>query len=156
MAIIFITGLSGVGKTSVLNFLAEEGYSVVDTDVGYTAVIETDYGTVVGLDEGKIKQLIADHQGKELFISGCYANQGKFYDSFDHVVLLTADLDVSFERIQQRTSHDYGKSPADKAEILDNHTHILPLLKKGSDLIIDTTDLTIKQVSTQLKTLLEK
>lgn len=156
MAIIFITGMSGVGKTSVLEHLALEDYHVVETDAGYTDVIETDEGTEIGLDEAKIQKLIDEHQDKNLFISGCYANQGKFYQYFDQIVLLTADLDVMFERIDQRTTHNYGKNQAERDEILANHAYVLPLLRKGSDLVIDTTTLSIQQVAEQLIVLVNK
>ncbi|MGP4081203.1 hypothetical protein ACTWQL_14940 [Pseudalkalibacillus sp. R45] len=40
MAIIFVTGLSGVGTSSALEQLEKEGYNVVDTDYGYIKVIK--------------------------------------------------------------------------------------------------------------------
>lgn len=154
MAIIFITGMPGVGKTTTLEHLALEGYHVVETDVGYTGVIETDQGTEIGWDEEKIQHLIDHYQDKDLFISGCYANQGKFYQYFDQVVLFTADLNTMFKRIDQRTNNNYGKTEAEKAEILDNVEFVLPLLRESSDLIIDTTNKSIEQICDQLKSLL--
>ena len=48
-----------------------------------------------------------------LYVSGCMSNQGKFYDRFDAVVLLSAPLDVIVERVANRTTNDYGKGPGE-------------------------------------------
>lgn len=79
MAIIFLTGLSGVGKTSVLKQLGKEGYNIIDTDYGYTETIGEGLNAETVWDEVKINHLIREHSQSHLFISGCYSNQGKFY-----------------------------------------------------------------------------
>ncbi len=151
MAIIFVTGLSGVGKSSVLNQLEKEGYHVVDTDYGYLKVDKNGENV---LDEEKITQVIEKYKKSHLFISGCYSNQGKFYRFFNYVVLLKADLDIMIDRINSRSSHDYGKSQEQKAEVIDTYKNVLPLLEKSSDLIIDTSDNGIDVICNRLKELL--
>lgn len=155
MPIIYLTGLSGVGKTSALNHLQKLGYKTVDTDYGgYIKETPTDAGIERVLDEEKLELLITNSQQAPLFISGCYDNQGKFYKDFDVVVLLTANLDVMLERIDQRVSSNYGKSPEERAEVLENYQNVLPLLEKSSDVIIDTTHQDSEQVCKQLIALL--
>src|SRR5699024_5125338 len=46
------------------------------------------HGTAVA--ETAIEALLDDHAGGSLFVSGCVANQGRFYARFDAVVLLSA------------------------------------------------------------------
>lgn len=155
MTIIYITGLSGVGKSRVLEHLALEGYNVIDTDYGYTKkVFNGSYEESV-LDEAKILNLIEINKESNLFISGCYSNQGQFYQYFDHVVLLTAELDVMLERIKMRTNNPYGKSIEERAEVIDSHEHVLPLLKRRASRIIDTTNTEVEYVCDRLKELLK-
>ena len=154
MPIIFVTGLSGVGKSSALERLAMEGYHVVDTDYGY---IKTDKNGEIEervWDEEKINQLIAQYKKSHLFISGCYSNQGKFYEHFDCVVLLKAELKVMMDRINNRDSNNYGKSEVEKNEVIDSFENILPLLEKSSDVIIDTSHTGIDAVCERLKELM--
>jgi hypothetical protein len=58
-------------------------------------------------------------------------NQGKFYDRFDAVVLLSAPADVILDRIAVRTTNDYGKTPVERAMILDDLAKVEPLLRAG-------------------------
>ncbi len=155
MATILITGLSGVGKSSVLAGLRAQGYNTVDTDYGYTIKVTEDGEDEVVWDRTKISVLLHKHQHSHLFISGCYANQGEFYHCFDQVVLLTAELEVMLERIERRTSHDYGKSPREREEIIGSYKNILPLLKKGATVTIDTTEARVSEVCERLKVLVE-
>lgn len=154
MAIIFVTGLSGVGTSSALEQLEKEGYNVVDTDYGYIKVIKNGEIEERVWDEEKITQLIDKYKGSHLFLSGCYANQGKFYKHFDYVVLLKAELKIMIDRINNRTSHHYGKSPEERAEVIDSYKNVLPLLEKSSDIIIDTSHRGIDVVCSRLKDLL--
>ena len=86
MTVVFVTGMSGTGKSSTLAALARRGHRVVDTDYG---------GWIEGgpeplWREDRIRELLDEHRDETLFISGCVANQGIFYDRFDAVVLLSA------------------------------------------------------------------
>jgi thymidylate kinase len=58
-------------------------------------------------------------------------NQSKFYDRFNAVVLLSAPADVILERIARRTTNNYGKTPVERAMILDDLASIEPLLRAG-------------------------
>jgi hypothetical protein len=58
-------------------------------------------------------------------------NQSKFYDRFEAVVLLSAPADVILDRIARRTTNDYGKSPVERAMILDDLARVEPLLRAG-------------------------
>lgn len=154
MAVIFVTGLSGVGTSSALEQLAQEGFNAVDTDYGYVKVIDNGSAMERVWDEEKISSLIHNHRHSHLFISGCYSNQGKFYEHFHRVVLLKADINTMLERIERRTTNPYGKSPEERAEVIDSYENVLPLLEKSSDIIIDTTHTSVEAVCRQLKELL--
>jgi broad-specificity NMP kinase len=154
MSVIFVTGLSGVGTTSALEQLEKQGYNVVDTDYGYVKEIKNGEIEERVWDEEKITQLIEKYKQSHLFISGCYSNQGKFYKHFDYIVLLKAELNVMLDRINKRTSNNYGKSPEERTEVIDSYENVLPLLEKSSNIIIDTTHTEIDEVCRRLKDLL--
>ena len=81
--------------------------------------------------EEKIAALLDSDDGRSLFVQGCVRNQSKFYDRFDAVVLLSAPADVLLDRIARRTTNDYGKTPLERAMILDDLAGIEPLLRQG-------------------------
>ena len=59
-------------------------------------------------------ELLAEDGDPALFVSGCMSNQGKFYDRFDAVVLLSAPAEVILDRIERRTTNDYGKTSGER------------------------------------------
>jgi hypothetical protein len=82
--------------------------------------------------------LLAEHSGGALFVSGCVANQVKFYPRFDAIVLLSAPVGVVLERLGSRRTNDYGKTDPERARILDDLRTIEPLLRVGATAEIDT------------------
>src|SRR5689334_22126179 len=135
---VLVTGMSGTGKSSALATLRKRGYVVVDTDdAGWTHWSTEDGGFV--WHEERISDLLAREHDVPLFVSGTVSNQGKFYAQFDAVVLLSAPLEVLLERIAQRTTNDYGKSPAEQALILDHLAEVEPLLRATCTHEVDAT-----------------
>lgn len=151
MSIILITGMSGCGKTSVIDELKRQGFHAIETDLdGFTIKQNNEYVW----NEDKIIELLKDYENKNLFISGCCSNQGKFYHMFKHVVLFTASLDVMKKRIEKRHDNPYGKNNEDWQEIVENHHNVLPLLKQSSDIIIDTSLFTVIEISEKMSQLI--
>ena len=62
----------------------------------------------------------------------------KFYPQFDHIILLTAPVPVIIERLATRTTNPYGKRPEEVARVLNLAQTIEPLLRRGSQHVIDT------------------
>ncbi|NDL60533.1 AAA family ATPase [Phytoactinopolyspora sp. XMNu-373] len=111
MSRILVTGMSGVGKSSLLEELAQRGHRTVDTD--YDDWVLTD-----GLwDEPRMSELLACHP--DVVVSGTVENQGHFYDRFEHVVLLSAPVDVLIERVATRTNNPYGRSADELADAIE-------------------------------------
>ncbi len=72
------------------------------------------------------------------FVQGTVRNQGRFYDRFDAVVLLSAPADVLLERIAKRTNNPWGKSPEQRDLILEQIREVEPLLRATCTHEIDT------------------
>ena len=86
---ILITGMSGTGKSTVIEELAARGYRAVDIDSPEWSEYAPDGDWIWREDR---VQALLDSLGEDdiLFLSGCAENQGKFYPWFDKVVLLSA------------------------------------------------------------------
>jgi shikimate kinase len=63
-------------------------------------------------------------------------NQGRFYDRFHHVVLLSAPLEVLLQRVRRR-ANPYGRTPEQRAEIADHVRTVEPLLRLGATVELD-------------------
>ena len=128
MANILVTGMSGTGKSTALDELGRRGFRVVDTDS--PAWSEWIPAAAEWLwREDRIAALLAEEADDVLYVSGCMSNQGKFYDRFDAVVLLSAPLDVILERVTNRTTNDYGKGPGELGLIRFHLETVEPLLR---------------------------
>ncbi len=138
MSRVMVTGMSGTGKSSALAELGRRGYRVVDTDDPGWREYREDPEPSEELHRGewlwvedKIAALLDSDDGRSLFVQGCVRNQSKFYDRFDAVVLLSAPAEVILDRIARRTTNDYGKTPLERAMVLDDLVNVEPLLRQG-------------------------
>lgn len=134
MTKVLVTGMSGTGKSSVLAELARHGYRVVDTDdPGWTEWVgsaqEVGGGEQLWVEDRMTELLLSSDDDRTLFVQGCVRNQGKFYDRFDAVVLLSAPAEVILDRIEHRTTNDFGKTPGERERILHDLETVEPLLR---------------------------
>ena len=83
--------------------------------------------------------LLDSDDGRTLFVQGCVRNQGKFYDRFDAVVLLSAPAEVILDRIARRTTNDFGKTSEEREMILDDLAKVEPLLRAGCSYEFDAS-----------------
>ena len=134
-AAILVTGMSGVGKSTALAELAKRGFATVDTDEGpWIQVVD---GEPLWR-EALIDALLDQPRQSPLFVQGTVANQGRFYDRFDAIVLLSAPMDVVFDRVARRTHNPFGKTAAERARIADDIENVEPLLRQAATHEIDT------------------
>ena len=136
---VLITGMSGAGKSSLLDELAARGHRAVDTDYG-------DYFHTVDGErrwrEDRISALLdgaPDELPGALFVTGTTRNQVLFYSRFDRIVLLSAPPEVLAERLATRAGNPYGKDPGELAETLGYQQTVEPLLRASATLEVVTT-----------------
>ena len=129
MSRVLVTGMSGAGKSTILDELRRRGLLAVDTDYDGWEVSDGTW------DESRMDRLLSRHQ--DVIISGTVENQVHFYDRFEHIVLLSAPLEVLMQRLRERTNNPYGKSSAERAELARYVVTIEPLLRRGATVELD-------------------
>ena len=135
---VLVTGMSGTGKSTALAELERRGFRTVETDVPpWSEWSEADGGYVWRHD--LVAELLARDEGPTLYVSGTVSNQGRFYDLFDAVVLLSAPAEVLLQRIASRTTNDYGKSDRERELILQHLAEVEPLLRATCTHEVDAT-----------------
>ena len=133
---VLLTGMSGTGKSSVVQELTARGYKAVDTDDGFCDV-QPDGRQL--WREDAIQELLATEDANVLCVAGCDENQRKFHPQVDHIVLLSAPLDTMIERLETRTTNAYGKSPLEFSRFLEDVETVEPLLRRTADHEVRTT-----------------
>lgn len=130
MSRILITGMSGAGKSTLLLELSRRGHETIDTDYdGWVLPGGT-------WDEARMAALLASD--RPVVVSGTVENQGRFYDRFEAVILLSAPADILLERVAARTNNPYGQAEAEQSLIRHHVADVEPLLRKGASHELDS------------------
>ncbi len=129
MVRVLVTGVSSGGKTTVLDELRRRGHMTMDTDYDGWELYDGTW------DERRMEGLLASES--DVVVSGTVENQGRFYDRFEYVVLLSAPLDVLLERVSRRTNNPYGHCIEHQVAIAHYQRTVEPLLRRGSSLELD-------------------
>lgn len=123
MGLIYVTGTSGVGKTTVGKELGRRGYVVYDVDVdGLACWYENESGREVPMSDRRDDRWYAEHtyrlppetvrrltpRGGIAFIAGAVGNEDQIWDLFDLVIQLTVDAATLEERLRARGSFGSG------------------------------------------------
>lgn len=129
---VLVTGMSGTGKSTALAELRRRGFRVVDTDSPAWSEWIPAAGDPAGewlWREDRITRLLTSEDEHTLYVSGCMSNQGKFYEQFEAIVLLIAPVEVILDRVENRTTNDYGKGRGERDLILSHLGSVEPLLR---------------------------
>ncbi len=127
-----MTGMSGTGKSTALAELGRRGFEVVDTD-------STDWSEwIPAAGSGKGEWLWREDPDRPAPDAGArthavrvrvHVEPGEVLRRFDAVVLLSAPVEVILDRVENRTTNDYGKGPGERDLILFHLTSVEPMLR---------------------------
>lgn len=132
---VLLTGMSGAGKSSLVQELRGRGYAAYDADDDGFSEPRADgrWGWRVDL----VSDLLASADDRLMFFAGCSEEQINL--PFDYRVLLTAPTSVLIERLRTRTSNQYGREPHELDQVLADLAEVEPRLRRSADLVLTTT-----------------
>jgi shikimate kinase len=144
---VLITGMSGTGKSSVIQDLVARGYRAYDLDTPeWSEWIDADPSDMLTPAQGKdwvwredrVRALLSRPEDGTLFIGGCAENMGRLFLLIDVVILLSAPVATIMERLRTRSPGSYGSVAEERRRVEELVATIEPLLRKSADHEIDT------------------
>jgi shikimate kinase len=132
---VLLTGMSGTGKSALVQELRRRGYVAHDADDDGFSEPRADGRW--GWRADRVAALLAQETEGLLFFAGCSEEQIEL--PFDYRVLLTAPRSVLIERLRTRTGNRYGSDDAELAQVLADLAEVEPLLRRSADLVLPTT-----------------
>lgn len=131
---IYITGISGVGKSTLVKELNKRGVTSFDLDsvpnlchwrnkktgkkAKYYSGIGKDWLEAHNYicDVRKLKKLLSNEE--RVIVAGSASNQDDFLKLFDKVVLLHCRAKVFLKRLNTRKNNDFGKDKIEQKRLL--------------------------------------
>ncbi len=133
---VLLTGMSGSGKSALVRELRRRGYAAYDADDDGFSEPRADGRW--GWRADAVASLLAQiPDGDLLFFAGCSEEQIEL--PFDYRVVLTVPEGEIVMRLRTRTSNAYGRTPAERRQVLADLANIEPLLRRSADLVLSTT-----------------
>jgi dephospho-CoA kinase len=147
---VFITGISGTGKTTIAHALNIKCIHSISIDevpglcvwknkvsgkkVDYEVELNKDFiETHDWICDVEILQKLLDAEKETVVVLGIAANQNEFLGLFDKILLLQCKPETFIERIMQRKDNDFGKDKSAQDIILSWYQEFeRDLLKKGA------------------------
>ncbi|GGM80128.1 hypothetical protein GCM10011609_14990 [Lentzea pudingi] len=163
MPLVWVTGVSGAGKSTVCELLKKRGEVAVDTDwEGYNHWVDRESGEVVVdppdpvpagwldrygwlISRERVAELALRSQNREVYLFGGVENEDEVRDLFDLVVCLVIDDETLKERLATRTGNSFGKHPEELAASLWHNERIEARYREVGAVVVDGT-LPLEQV----------
>lgn len=175
MSLIYITGVAGSGKSTVMEHLTKLGYEThgvdeegfadwINRETGETALFPDDESSVDFhswykkyswvLSKERIQQLAQESRiaSKAVFLAGVADGESIVRDLFSHIVYLAVDEATVRRRIEERENNSFGKTPEEMADTLkwlrENDTRY----KTDGSTVIDATQPPIRVAEDIIRT----
>jgi len=144
---IYITGLSGTGKTSIVEALSKKGIRAVDIDDDLCHWENKHTSEHTEWHPGKDDEWHETHTwlcdtedlkkrlggAEHVVVVGLADNQNDYLSLFDKVFVLHCRPEVFLARIQTRTNNDFGKLPPEQRKLLNwERTFETEMVQKGA------------------------
>lgn len=159
MALIYVTGISGAGKSTIAEELKKRGYEAYDADSeGFNAFYDRETGEKIETSKNdnphspewgkkyiwktsrkKVEELVAKAKKETIFLCGSSSNEKEIWDLLTKVICLVLDEKTLRHRIATRTSNDFGKADHELVDILEWNKASEENYRKVGASIVDTT-----------------
>ncbi|WP_406071419.1 hypothetical protein OG372_31800 [Streptomyces sp. NBC_01020] len=156
MSLVWVTGNSGTGKSTVCEMLRVLGHAAFDSDEGFSRWIDRGTGEAVTdppcpVPEGwldrygwaimreRVEALVEDSRSRVTFLCGSAENEADVRDLFDLTVCLVIDEDTLRHRLATRTTNTFGRHPEELAAALKWNPRMRAVYERRGATIIDTS-----------------
>jgi len=156
--LVYVTGISGAGKSTVCAELRRRGYDAHDSDEDGNAVwVDRSTGEVVGRVDSssrthafleryewrfnvlRVSALAERGNDRPVFLCGAAANEAQVWPLFRRVIYLAIDDDTLCHRLATRTTNDFGRSSYERDLALGWHHVTEDNYRRYGAAIIDGT-----------------
>ncbi len=151
---VFITAVSGVGKSAVVNKLVERGYTAYDADdrdLHLTRLEVKETGEPVAWPEGfvdwhyyswnanedRLQELLASDD--TVFVAGFLGNQEKLYHYFDKLIALTVNPEEHKRRLYARPQREVGDDELNNQRRLERYSMHMEKFKASGFVTVDNS-----------------
>ncbi len=127
--IIYITGISGTGKTTLAKEFLERGNCTIDLDKfshwehkesreinhwfpGASRDFLENHEWVCNLDA--LKKFFKEHKNENIFVFGIVDKEKEAFLLFDIIILLQISIETAFRRVDLRNDNVFGKGNTEK------------------------------------------
>jgi hypothetical protein len=158
VGLIYVTGISGAGKSAACAELLRRGFDADDTDAhGNAGWVDRSTGEVLGrlpsaertpgyleryewrLDPERVTALARQAEDRLVFLCGSTANEAEVRSLFRSTVYLAIDEETLHRRLETRTSNDFGRSPYERAMVVGWHRVAEDGYRRFGAAIVDAT-----------------
>jgi ribose 1,5-bisphosphokinase PhnN len=157
VALVWVTGSSGSGKSSVCAVLKGQGYLAADADwEGYShwvhritdeAVFDPPYPVPLGwleqfawkINVERVERLAATASSGVTFLCGSVENELDVWPYFDLVVCLVIDDETLGHRLATRTTNEFGQHPGELEAALARNQDAEAQYRKFGVTTVDAT-----------------
>ncbi|MEV0314593.1 AAA family ATPase [Nonomuraea fuscirosea] len=158
MPLVWVTGNSGTGKSTVCGMLRARGYAAYDADDdGFSRWVDRHTGEVVTdppypVPEGwldrhgwaivreRVEALAVESRSRVAFLCGSVENEADVRDLFDLVVCLVIDDDTLRHRLATRTTNTFGRHPEELAASLMWNPRLRAIYERRGATIVDASE----------------
>ena len=155
MPLVWVTGSSGVGKSTACALLKSLGQLAVDADwEGYNHWVDRTSGQVVvdppypapagwlhrfgwRISRAAVEALAAKALDRTAFLCGTVENEADVRDLFDLVVCVVVDNETLRDRLLARTTNAFGQHPEELAAALGHNDRVESTYRRLGATIID-------------------
>lgn len=157
MPLVWVTGSSGAGKSTVCSLLKSRGALAVDADwESYNHWVDRTSGEVVAdppypvpagwleryawrISRAPVEALAVRAHQDTAFLCGSVENEMDVWDLFDLAICLVIDNETLRNRLRARTGNAFGKHPKELAAALGWNEHAESTYRRFGATIIDGT-----------------
>ncbi|MEE1766567.1 hypothetical protein [Streptomyces sp. SP18BB07] len=157
MTVVWVTGNSGTGKSTVCGVLRERGYVALDADEdGFSHWIDRATGEVVvdppypvpggwldrygwAIVRERVETLVEESRSRIAFLCGSAENEADVLDLFDVIVGLVINDDILRHRLATRTTNPFGTHPEELAAALKWNPRMRAIHESRGATIIDAS-----------------